>query len=240
MLRAKWLHLVCITKRTSDDSYGFHDGCNGVNLATEWKRYSLTYTCQQMYNISSLYFYGNNGTEGTSYVRNIQVEIKDYDTPYTLTSRSETTVWDCSGYSYNGTASNGLAISSDSARYSSSTNYVDSQQSIMIGNLSTIVPSGIFTFNVWFKKKTGEWSSKIYETIFGGPSGFELEAKSASSNTAVIRPYSWGGSGGAMDFNYTLDQWNMLTMVKTASDTKILLKWTIGANRNRWQWYTFW
>lgn len=130
-----------------------------------------------------------------------------------------TIVSDSSGYGHNGTITGNIITNFSTPRYNVSTNFPDSACSIGIGNLSTMIPEGIFTFNIWFKKLTGEWSSKSYETILGGPSGFELEAKVSSTNSPVLKYYSWGGG----TTNYTLDEWHMLTMVRTTSNTKFYL-----------------
>lgn len=127
--------------------------------------------------------------------------------------------YDCSGYRRNGTKSGNITWDIDSPRYTMSYNYTDSETSIKLGDLSTIIPEGIFTFNIWFKKETNKWSSKAYETILGGPGGFELETKNSASNSPIIFAYSWGK--GAI--NYTLDTWHMLTMVRTSVDTKFYL-----------------
>ena len=63
------------------------------------------------------------------------------------------------------------------------------------------------------------WSSKTYETIFGGPGGFELELKISSTNTPVLYTYSWG----RQQASYPLNNWNMLTMTRTSSETKFYL-----------------
>lgn len=137
----------------------------------------------------------------------------------------QSTVYDCSGYCNNGQKGNGITVSNDTCRYSKSLNF-NGTEGISIGNLYTILGSDTnaqFTFNCWFKKATGEWSSKNWETIFGGPGGFELEMKPGSTNSPTIYIYSWGGSGGAGSFVYPLNQWNMLTMVRTSDSTKFYL-----------------
>jgi len=89
--------------------------------------------------------------------------------------------------------------------------------SLTVGNLSTIVDID-FSFACWFYHDD-TWSSKNYETIFGGPSGFELEAKNGSTKSPIIRAYSWGGS----TFTYELNKWNHLVMTRTDSETKFYL-----------------
>ena len=94
-----------------------------------------------------------------------------------------------------------------------------------IGNLSTLLPDGNFTFNCWFKVPS--LGSKAWATILGGPSGFELETRIRSTSYAYIHPYSWGGGStdtpNSYSIAYDLNTWNMLTMVRTTSNTKFYL-----------------
>lgn len=88
---------------------------------------------------------------------------------------------------------------------------------LAIGNLSTLVTND-FSFACWFYHDE-TWSSKSYETILGGPSGFELEGKNSSTNSPVLKAYSWGGG----TITYELNKWNHLVMTRTTSETKFYL-----------------
>jgi hypothetical protein len=70
----------------------FHDGYGDFIVTKDWKRYSCTFTTKSNLDTSigaSIYFYGHNGSvSGTSYVRNIQIELKNHSTAYTQSSRS--------------------------------------------------------------------------------------------------------------------------------------------------------
>lgn len=50
-----------------------------------------------------------------------QIEEKDHATPFTSSTRTATTVYDCSGYSNNGTIKGSLSCVDDSPRYNVST-----------------------------------------------------------------------------------------------------------------------
>ena len=207
-------------RKEANGSYNFWDGCPQFAITTQWKRYSYTYTTSTVNAISAVYVYGHYGTEGIAYVRNIQIELKDHATPYTPSSRNETKIVDSSGYGNHGTITGNMSISNNTGRYKCSTNFPDSACSITIGDLSSIIPEGNFTFNVWFKKITGEWSSKGYETIFGGPGGFELEAKRGATNSPELVMWNWSQSNTV---TYSLDQWNMVTFCRDSSGTKLYL-----------------
>lgn len=105
-----------------------------------------------------------------------------------------------------------------SIRYESCYTFDGSTGSVQIPNLATMCPSGEFTMNCWIYHDN-TWSSKPWETIFGGPSGFELEAKSGSTNSPVLYAYSWG-KGTA---TYELNKWNMITMTRNVSESKFYI-----------------
>lgn len=172
-------------------------------------------------NETAVYFctYTNNLNE-KRYFTCWQLELKDHSTPFVVESRNESIVYDCSGLSNNGTKIGGVLPSSDPlpTRYEKSYDFDGNTGSIQIPNLATLVPSGEFTMNCWIYHDD-TWSSKEYETIFGGPSGFELEAKYQSTNTPVLCAWSWG-QGKA---TYELNKWNMITMTRNASETKFYI-----------------
>lgn len=127
---------------------------------------------------------------------------------------------DCSGLSNNGTKIGGLSSSTNplSIRYESCYDFDGNTGSIQIPSLSTLVPSGEFTMNCWIYHDN-TWSSEGYETIFGGPSGFELDAKHGGTNSPVLYACDWG-KGRA---TYELNKWNMITMTRNTSETKFYI-----------------
>ena len=172
-------------------------------------------------NETAVYFctYTNNLNE-KRYFTCWQLELKDHSTPFVVGSRDESIVYDCSGIANNGTKIGGVLPSSNPLpiRYERSYDFDGITGSIQIPNLSKLVPSGEFTMNCWIYHDD-TWSSKAWETIFGGPSGFELEAKNYSTNSPVLYAYSWG-QGQA---TYELNKWNMITMTRNASEAKFYI-----------------
>ena len=183
------------------------------------------------YNLTKFLFDdgGRTNPVGMVYFTNFKIEKGNKSTPwcphtsdslYISLGLDSTTESDCSGLSNNGTKIGGLSSSTNplSIRYESCYDFDGSTGSIQIPNLSTLVPSGEFTMNCWIYHDN-TWSSKGYETIFGGPSGFELEAKNSSTNSPVLYAYSWG-KGSAV---YELNKWNMITMTRNASEAKFYI-----------------
>lgn len=136
-------------KRNSSENWTFYDGNRTTTLTTDWKRYSVTYTSQGAYEISSFYFYGVcSGSKGNRYIRNVQLEIKDHATPYTPNTRNETTVYDCSGYQNNGTISGSLSCSANSSRYKISTVFDGISSKIINDSFPTSIISGTNSFTI--------------------------------------------------------------------------------------------
>lgn len=200
-------------------------------MSTEWSIIYYTGTWS-IDNLTTNIHLGFSSAPGTYYIKYFKLEKGSYYTPLAPKAGEamfdlSTIIIDSSGYNHNGTINGNITVEPISPRYSIHTNLTDSACAIGIGNLSTLLPEGIFTFNIWFKKVIGEWSSKAWETILGGPSGFELEGKLSSTQNAYIHPYSWGGGStstpNSYSIAYTLDEWHMLTMVRTSSNTLFYL-----------------
>ena len=136
-------------KKSGATSNGFYDGTKSFTITTEWERYSATFTCASGVSdgTSYYYFYGNYGTEGTSYIRNAQLEIKSHATPYTKISRTSTVIYDSSGYDNNGIINGNISCSDDTPRNEKST-YVSSGNYIQT-NMPLPNRCEEFTFSFW-------------------------------------------------------------------------------------------
>lgn len=81
------------TGSTAANFYDQNNGSTGAryqNTTTEWKKYSNTFIVRSTLDTSKdakVYVYGHGGAEGTTFVRNIQMEFKDRPTLYTSSSR---------------------------------------------------------------------------------------------------------------------------------------------------------
>ena len=190
-----WNHISVTIKNTGSSDYGFGYMKIGLEMHT-------------------------SDTFNYWLFKNIQIEDKDHSTPFVVGSRDESTVYDCSGIANNGTKMGGVLPSSDPLpiRYEKSYDFDGSSGSIQIPNLAKLVPSGEFTMNCWIYHDN-TWSSEGYETIFGGPSGFELDAKHGSTKSPVLYACDWG-KGRA---TYELNKWNMITMTRNTSETKFYI-----------------
>ena len=122
-------------------------------------------------------------------------------------------ITDVSGNGYNGEIINGSpTFSLETPRYSGSTSFDGVNDAIQIP-YNAMCPNNIFTVNMWFKKDS--LGTKGYETLFGGPAGFEMDTRSGTSSTLTLYMASTrGGSAG----NLTMGEWNMVTMVRDGSN----------------------
>lgn len=166
--------------------------------------------------------------QGEITINNIKLEKGNKATPwcpnpsddiYTALGYDDGIEYDTSGYGNNGIKNNSPTYSIDSPRYLASTHLDGVNQTIQLPNLLTLIPDSIFTFNIWFKRLESEPNSKPWETILGGPSGFELETCSANVHDNKIKAYSWGNGS----FEFEFDKWNMLTMVSNGTNTLFYL-----------------
>ena len=150
---------------------------------------------------------------------NIQVEAKDHATPYVNGTRPDSPIFDNSGYGNNGTINGNLQISTNTGTGKYSSIFNGDDNSVQTPNLANLIHDGVFTITQWFLH-TDEYSSKGYETLYGGPSGFEIESKLSSSNVPIFVAYNWGGSTSeAQRFTYTLNKWHQYAMVRTTEGT---------------------
>ena len=150
-----------------------------------------------------------------------QLEKKDHATLYAGlggTRSGDTTVYDCSGFQNNGTVSGSLIVSSDTARYSVSTVFDGNSASIQIPNLYEMLGSNgsaSYSISVWtYKSQIG---TKSYQTILGGGSGFEIEARNAAGTDPEYVLWSWGKIAAPYEFN----KWNHMVFTKQGSEVKL-------------------
>lgn len=125
------------------------------------------------------------------------------------------TIQDSSGYNHNGQMVSNINISSDIMKYNTSALF-DGVDDCIIVPYNTICPENIFTINLWFKKDA--LGSKNYETLFGGPSGFEMDTRSGSATALSL--YMANVRGGNAATGLQLNTWYMVTMVRDGTNER--------------------
>lgn len=140
---------------------------------------------------------------------NIQLEENDHATGYGESMHSNI-IYDSSGYNNNGEIIGSLeTIAITTQRYSYTTKFDGNTACIKIP-YNDINPDRIFTVNLWFYKDA--LGSKNYETLFGGPSGFEMDTRAGSASTLSL--YMASTRGGNVYTPLNLNEWTMITMVR--------------------------
>lgn len=164
----------------------------------------------------------NSVANKTMWITHLKVERGDKATPwipnsadpeYTAMGYNDTTVYDSSGYNYHGTINTAMTVSSDTSRYSVSTHFNGTDNAITIP-FNTMCPTNIFTMNIWFKKDS--LGSKNYETLVGGPSGFEMDTRAGTATTMSL--YMASTRGGSLYSPLEFGVWNMITMVRDGTN----------------------
>lgn len=140
----------------------------------------------------------------------IQIEEKDHVTPYTLNTRNETIVHDCSGYQNNGTVSDNITLSVDSPRYIGSYKFIPNAMISTPG----IVNFDKCTYSVWCKDPNMSYkivfcdgTSKV---AFGESSGFLCSCGSNSQNKFTKN-------------NWKNSDWNHVVVVRDGSTYKMYI-----------------
>lgn len=147
---------------------------------------------------------------------NIQVEENDHVTGYGNNLHNNI-VYDSSGYNNNGTIAGTLTVSENTSKYKYSTIFDGNTAAIQTPNLKTMITDKIYTISCWtYKTQIG---SKNYQTIYGGPSGFELEARSSSTTNPLFRIHNWGGGTTPYEFG----QWYHFCFVHTNDNSKLYI-----------------
>ena len=157
---------------------------------------------------------GTTGKDAT--IRCAQLEMKDHATPYTPSTRNENIIYDVSGYCNNGTINGALTISNNTPKYRFATIFDGNTASIKIP-FNDMVKDRNYTISVWtYKSQIG---TKTYQTILGGPGGFELEARSGSGTDPLFRIHNWGGGTTPYEFN----KWYHFCFVHTDTNSKLYI-----------------
>lgn len=166
-------------------------------------------------------FYSNYSTENEIHISNIKVERgtiatpwlpNPSDTEYAFLDYNDTAEYDHSGFGNDGTKTN-ITTDLDTPRYSTSY-FFDGDTSVITVPYDATAWQTNFTLNLWFKKH--ELGSKNYETLFGGPSGFEMDTRANNATTLSLYMASTRGGNVYLPFNF--DEWYMVTLVNDGTN----------------------
>ena len=201
---------------------------NGSIVTGRWIRVYYSSTWAEpgtQYGNISLHL-GFSSAIGTYYFKNFKLEKGSIPTPWcpnstdalaTTVGLNSTTEYDCSGFCNNGTRNGVFSWISDTPKYTVSTQFNGTNNAIQTPDLTTLIADKNYTIACWFYKAT--IGTKGYQTIYGGPSGFELEARNGSGTEPQLVAWNWGKPVAAYEFN----KWNHFVFVHSDSDCKMYL-----------------
>ena len=153
----------------------------------QWKRYFVNVPVRSTLDASksaSVYIYGHCDVEGTSYVRNIQLEINDYATAYTSSSRTNIKVINDLGIGFDGTP-NDITYIDHSASGLLSCKFNGSTSGISVPYIKSDLVSSDYTLAFWIYPTTTN-----RDTIFGdyqttGAVGVNIERRATTGNLRI-------------------------------------------------------
>lgn len=163
---------------------------------------------------------GFSSAIGTYYFKNFKLEKGSISTPWcpniadaNNAGLNSTTEYDCSGFCNNGTRTGTFSWTSDTPKYTVSQSFNGTDNAITLPSISNILQSP-FTMNIWFKKDA--LGSKSYETLFGGPSGFEMDTRAGAAT--VLTLYMASTRGGTLYSGFQFGKWYMVTLVNDGTN----------------------
>lgn len=200
------------------NNYKVNDNITGLGIWTYKIPTDKAYT-KIMFRVD---IHSNGSTSYTCHYWNFKAEEGNKATPwipnesdplYAAAGYASGIVYDCSGYQNNGTEVGTITGSSDTPRYRSSYYFDGIDSAIQVPYNATVFQTN-FTINLWFKKT--ELGSKDYETLFGGPSGFEMDTRNSNSTTLSL--YMASTRGGNAFSSFSFGEWYMVTMVNDGTN----------------------
>ena len=136
------------------------------------------------------------------------------DTEYSTLGFNDGIEYDVSGYNHNGTKYGTLTYSSDTPRYNTSAVFNGTDNCIQFPFNDFCTNGDVFTMNIWWKKTV--LGSKSYETLIGGPSGFEMDTRSGAAQALSLYMASVRGGNAYSPFN--MNEWYMVTLVNDGTN----------------------
>lgn len=182
----------------------------------EWRRVSCT--TPSLTSDTTIYYFFYCNANQDCYIKNIKIEENTIPTPWTPNQSdslyaklgfNDAIEYDVSGYEHNGTKVGTINYEVDTPKYWTSTYFNGGDNAITVPFNTIISNSTIpFTINLWFKKT--ELGTDAYESLFGGPNGFEMDTRSGNSTTLSL--YMASTRGGNVYSPFNLNEWYMVTM----------------------------
>lgn len=201
------------------------NGTNTISTGTsftftsEWQRvkHTITWTYDNPGTTStSCYVRCNRAQNESFYISNCQLESGTIATGFTNTSREAGIIQDSSGYNYNGTILGNPTISSDTAKYISSTSFPANADGILSTYPLTLW-NNAFTYSFWIKPSGENGGRSIYAASYSGTSC------SIEKTTGNKLRFYWNGSPDLSTSSLTITDgaWQHIAIVKEENKTTV-------------------
>lgn len=217
--------------------FGFFNGTptnfpsNVINVTSSDGQVRKTYSAQSTSTATycRIYLFTNCGTSKIAYFKFPKLELgsiatpwipNSTDTEYSAYGYNSLTELDISGYKNHGTKTKIMNIDVDTPRYNVCTIF-DGTNDCILTPFNSVIKDNNYTISVWVKKSV--IGTDYYQTIFGGPSGFELEARNGQTNEAKFVTQNQG----KVSYTYNFNQWYHFVFVHSSSDSKLYIDGTL-------------
>ena len=207
-------------------SYDIYFDLSGITERNKWVKVSRTFVSSYTYTYNQGGTFQIGGYNGHFKVSMPKVEKGSIATPWcpnssdvlaTTMRLNDNVEYDVSGYCNNGTRIGTFNWTSNTPKYNVSQVFNGVDNAIQTPNLTIMITDKNYTIAVWIYKTA--IGSKSYQTIYGGPNGFEIEARNGGANETKFVPWNWGKPMAS----YELNEWNHCVFVHSDSDCKIYL-----------------
>lgn len=135
----------------------------------QWKTYTFTLTTQSTTTRTYIELNSYNSAIGSHVIllnNSVQLEAKDHATPFTLSTRTPTIIYDISGYKNNGTIVGNLTAAAGSPKYDVATQKVSGSYIRVDNRPNAVCAKDAITVSMWVNFST--WGNCISCTDGGG------------------------------------------------------------------------
>ena len=199
------------------------NGYERESIGMGYYKYTNTFSVSSAIS-ATLYILTSGSKIGeTWHIKSVKLERGSHPTPwipnpadaeYSALGFDDGIEYDVSGYGNNGTKYGTLTYSSDTSRYNTSTVFNGTDNCIQFPFNDFCTNGDIFTMNIWWKKTA--LGSKAYETLIGGPSGFEMDTRSGAAQALSL--YMATTRGGNVYSPFNMNEWYMVTLVNDGTN----------------------
>ena len=208
---------------TTANTWTWRGGTNGQNFKAidTWQKFTLTFTPDANTQYICYCFTVATGGNNILKIRNCKLEKGSIATSWSPAPEevgTNNTIYDCSGYQNNATPIGILTASTDTAKYSVATKFINTSYIRSLGRPNDFLPHDAITVNLWMKCTT--WGNPISCTEGGG---FNFEDISGIRFPVYISGVGYKLAESGISSSTLLNNWHMLTGTFDKATIKIYI-----------------